>query len=239
MKKFFLLLSVVLLLSACSMTLNEILGRQPTPMPLPSATNTPTTLPTFTATVPSPTFTASPTMVGQKTGTATPISTPTALVLTPQQVTALPTDTPVELVPQVDMTGFVTVSVSDEVFYKGKQCQPASAKFTAKVTDAGATSFVVLFVRFKSRQTGTTSEWTSIAMQQMNIPGMYEHELVPLEMKAVDGFENAWVQYQLVATDANSKQVGRTDIFDERLSLLNCVVTPTVSPSVTPTVLTP
>jgi hypothetical protein len=137
------------------------------------------------------------------------------------------------------MKGFVSVSVSDAVFYKGKECLPVSVKFTAQVADAANVAFVVLFVRFKSKQTATTSEWTSIEMQRGPIPGFFIHDLIPLEMKAVDGFENAWVQYQLVATDSNSNQLGRTDIFDERLSLLNCVVTPTPSSTATLTPFVP
>jgi hypothetical protein len=63
--------------------------------------------------------------------------------------------------------------------------------------------------------------------------------LVPSEMKAVDLFENAWVQYQLVVTDANSNQIGKTDVFSERLTLLECVPTPVPTESVTPTALVP
>ena len=75
----------------------------------------------------------------------------------------------------------------------------------------------MLFVRFKSKLTGTTSKWTSIPMEKQTMgAGTFTHDLVPLEMKAVDSFENAWVQYQIVSTDINSKQVGKTDIFSER-----------------------
>jgi hypothetical protein len=153
-------------------------------------------------------------------------------------ITELPSATPISLVTQVPMEGFLSISVSDEQFYKGKNCLPVSVKFTAQVADPAYTAFVVLFVRFKSKQTDTKSEWTSIAMQNIGV-GTFSHDLVPLEMKAVDLFENAWVQYQLVATDSNSKQVGRTDIFSERLTLLECVQTPTPTVSVTPTVLVP
>lgn len=239
MKKNSLLLIFALLLSACSMTLDDILGRKPDVPPVPPASNTPTVAPTFTPTVPSPTFTSTPTLVGLKTKTPTENSTPTLLMLTQPGETLLPTVTAVTLLPQVGMKGFVSVSVSDAVFYKGKECLPVSVKFTAQVADAANVAFVVLFVRFKSKQTATTSEWTSIEMQRGPIPGFFIHDLVPLEMKAVDGFENAWVQYQLVATDANSNQLGRTDIFDERLSLLNCVVTSTPSSTATLTPFVP
>ena len=107
------------------------------------------------------------------------------------------------------------------------------------MADPANTAFVLLFVRFKSKQTGATSEWTnSIAMQSIGV-GTFEHDLIPSEMKAVDLFENAWVQYQLVATDAHSNKLGKTDIFSEKLTLLECVPTPVPTASVTPTVLVP
>lgn len=238
MKRISALLIFVLLLSACSMTVDQLLGR-PTATPVKMLTNTPTTAPTLTPTVPSPTFTSSPTMIPQSVKSPTPLVSPTLLILTQVGVIPMPLSTAVELAPQVKMTGFVSVAVSDAEFYKGTQCQPASTKFTANVADAAGTAFVVLFVRFKSKQTGTTSEWTSIGMSPSGIPGIYTHDLVASEMKAVKLFENAWVQYQLVATNAGSREVGRTDIFSERLTLLECVITPTPEPSITPTVLTP
>lgn len=146
---------------------------------------------------------------------------------------------PIALVTQVKMKGFVSVAVSDAEFYKGKKCPPVSTKITAQVSDLANTAFVVLFVRFRSKLTGATSEWTSIGMQPAGTPGFYTHELVPLEMKGLDAFENAWVEYQIVATDPNTKEVGRTGIFKEQLTLLECVVTPTPTASITPTVLVP
>lgn len=229
MKKIFNSLILVFLFSACAVAGNPL--SPPASVPSPALTNTPTPAPTLTPTVPSLTFTSTPTPIrrGANTPAAdTPTSVP--LILTMPGVTLLPTYTPVALVPQVPIPGFVSVSASEEVFYKGSKCQPASVQFKAQASDAANTAFVVLFVRFKSKQSGVTSEWTSITMQTNGI-GTFTHELFPLEMKAVDGFENAWVQYQLVATDANAKQIGRTGIFDERLSLLNCAPTPTAAPS--------
>jgi hypothetical protein len=239
MKKILLPLLSLFLLSACALAL----GGQPTPPPLsaPTVANTPTIAPTFTPTVPSPTFTVTPTMIGLTTKTAIPdFLSPTPPVLTkPGTADPEASSTPLVLVPLVKMTGFISISTSGEVFYMGSECQPVSVRFTAQVSNPVSVAFVVLFVRFKSKQTGATSEWTSIGMAPATMPGFFIHDLVPLEMKSVKYFENTWVQYQLVATDANSSEVGRTDIFDEKLSLLNCVPTPTPSPSVTPTVLVP
>ena len=239
MKKISVLLICAVLLSACSMTLDQFLGRPATSTPAPTFTNTPTDMPTFTPTVPTPTFTVTPTLAGQKKKTSTPNASPTLLIFTPLSVTSLPSTTPVVLVTQVKMPGFFSISVSDEAFYKGTECLPLSVKFTAQVADPVNVAFVLLFVRFKSKQTGVTSEWTdSIIMQSISV-GTFTHDLVPLEMKGRDYFENAWVQYQLVAQDSNSKELGRTDVFSERLTLLECVLTPVPTASVTPTVLVP
>lgn len=125
------------------------------------------------------------------------------------------------------MQGFVKVAVSDSEFYKGEACQPISVKFTAQVSDIGNTAFVLLFVRFKSKQTAATGEWAdSIAMQPVT-SGIFIHDLVTSEMTGLEYFINAWVEYQLVATNSNADEIGRTGIFSERLTLLECDATPT------------
>ena len=238
MKKISILLIFAMLLSACSMTIGQFLGVPPTSTAAPTFTNTPTDMPTITPTVPTPTFTTTPTMVGLKTKTSTPDFTPTQLLLTPLDVTLLPSETPISLITQVPTPGFVSISVSDEAFYKGKVCLPVSVKFTAQVAEPASVAFVTLFVSFKSKQSGATSRWTSIPMQNIGV-GTFSHDLIPSEMKAVDSFENAWVQYQIVSTDSKSNKIGKTDVFSEKLTLLECVPTPAPTASITPTVLVP
>jgi len=136
------------------------------------------------------------------------------------------------------MVGFVTVFTSKTEFYKAGVCQPTSVKFTAQVSNAAATAFVVLFVRFKSKQTGATSDWTSITIKTIGA-GTYVHDLVAEEMKSVDSFNDSWVQYQFVATDSKLHEIGRTDIVSESLSVLQCIPTPTASPLASPTQLVP
>jgi len=229
MKKLSILLPCAILLSSCSFNLDQILQvATNTPTAAPTYTVGPTDIPTLTPTVATATFTITPTLVGQKSPTSTPEFTATAETLTPTTAST-PTAT-------VEMKGFVTVFTSQSEFFKAGICEPTSVKFTAQVANAAGTAFVVLFVRFKSRQTGATSEWTSITMQPLGA-GTYVHDLEGAQMKALDSFNNAWVQYQLVATSAGTKEVGRTAIFNERLSLLNCVPTPTSLES--PTALVP
>ena len=204
-----------------------------TPMPVPTSTNSPTDIPSSTPITPTLTFTSTPTLVGQKTGT------PTAdIALTPLTVTPLFLITPNTQTPSPQMKGFLAVNISEKEFYKGSPCQPTSVKFTAQVSDIINTAQVDLFVRFKSRQSDAASEWTRITMDTIGA-GTYIHDLTAEEMKGGVTFQNPWVQYQFVATRSNAREIGRTDIFKERLTLLECKPTATPEISPTPTVLIP
>lgn len=233
MKKLIVSLFMIALLSACTMTVEEVFL-------IPTATltasrvpsSTPTDMPTFTATIPTSTYTVTPTLIGVKSITPTLEAS-----LTPTAFTPFNMITPDTLTPTVVMEGFVTVFTSADTFYK-KGCEPGSVKFTAQVAKAFETNFVVLFVRFRSKQTRVTSEWTSIGMVHIGA-GTFTHDLVPEEMKAVDAYKNAWVEYQLVSSNLDAIELGRTAIFSEKLQLLDCTPTATVTVAPTATKLKP
>lgn len=233
MKKIIVFLVIAMLITSCSMTVEELfLIPTITPSPTQIPTNTPTELPSFTPTIPTATYTDTPTLIGLRTATATPEESETPTAFTPLYMI-----TPDTMTPSVVMTGFVAVFSNATEFYK-KGCEPGTVKITAQVADAAAVRFVVLFVRFKSKQTGTTSKWTSIGMGTLGA-GTYTHDLLPDEIKAVEIFKNAWVEYQVVATDGDAKELGHTAVFSEKLTLLECVPTPTGTIEPTATVLKP
>jgi hypothetical protein len=200
------------------------------PTRIPSST--PTDIPTSTPTVPTLTYTPTPTLLGLKSATPTPEESFTPTVFTPFNMI-----TPDTMTPSVVIEGFVSVFTSAAEFYK-KGCEPGLVKITGQVAKPLEVNFVVLFVRFKSKQTGNASEWTSIGMQHLGA-GTYFHDLAAEQMKGDDAFKNAWVEYQLVATNQKSKEMGRTTIFSEKLTLLECVPTPTPTIQPTATVLKP
>jgi hypothetical protein len=232
MKQIVLFLVSIILLSACSLA-QFIPGAGSTPTLAATSTTIPTNAPTFTPITPTLTFTTTPTLVGIKTTTPTPEFT-----FTPDAVTPLFLITPNTATPTFQMEGFLSVSISETEFYKGSQCTPTSVKFVAQVNDNVKSTIVDLFVRFKSKRTGATGEWTRITMQSIGA-GTFTHDLVPEELKGLASFQNAWVQYQFVANTSRSREVGRTAIFGESLTLLDCNPTPTPSPIPTPTVLKP
>jgi len=223
MKNICLFLILTILSASCSFTAEQIfLIPVDTSTPAPTPTKTYTPVPTSTPLTPTLTFTMTPTLVGLKTATSTPENTPTVA----KTGTPLPTITLNTPTPTVQMDGFVSVLVSSNVFYKGIKCEPASVKFTVQVAESNQAAYVVLFVRFRSRNSGSISDWTSIDMQNSGA-GTFVHELSSDEMKGNALFIDPWVEYQLVAVTANAREIGRTEIFKETLSMLACTSTPT------------
>ncbi|GAB4537946.1 MAG: hypothetical protein Fur002_00590 [Anaerolineales bacterium] len=231
MKKKLLLLTILFTLSACSFSL-DALQPQPAAAPTSTATRELSPTPSFTATItqPSPTFTSTPTLTGYKSPTPTPLdtSTPTAT-----NTSVFDSVTPATRTPIVPMDGFVGIKTSSIVFYRSGDCEPSSVTFTVQTANSVKAEFVVLFTRFVSRATGAQSAWTSITMKNEGL-NTFSYELKPAEMKAVDSFTDPWVQFQFVATNKKSVEVGRTGIFDKQLALLACLPTETPTPTATP-----
>lgn len=222
MKKLCIFLACAILSFSCSLTAEQIfLIPIDTATPAPTATKTYTPAPTFTPITPTLTFTMTPTLAGQKTATSTPERTPTQATITPLSVITLSTPTPT-----IQMDGFISVLVSQREFYKGTKCQPASVKFTVQVADPNQAAYVALGVRFKSKNTNSISDWTNITMQTVGA-GTFVHELFSDDMKGDALFRNPWVEYQLIAVNLNAREIGRTAIFKENLSMLECSSTPT------------
>lgn len=233
MKKTYIYLACAVLSFSCSLE-DLSLNSAGTPTPLFTSTNTYTPIPTVTPITPTLTFTLTPTLSGLKSPTLTQEISASPVV----SITPLALITPNTATPTLQMEGFVSVSISENEFYKGNQCEPASIKFVAQVADPVNSAIVDLFVRFKSKRTGTTGEWTRITMQTIGA-GTFTHDLVPEELKGIASFQNAWVQYQFVVNTSRSREIGRTAIISEALTLLDCSPTPTPAVTPTPTVLKP
>ena len=226
-KQSVLFIFVLVFLTGCSLGLPDFLV-----MPTGTATRTPTSVmtstptPSLTSTQPTSTYTLTPTLVGAKTPTETGTPLPSVTAWTTPTVTTTFTLGPRSPTPRMD--GFTYIRLSGNHFYAGG-CEPSSVYFLAQAANAGRTAYVILFVRFKSTATDTTSIWTSIAMENLGA-GTFAHTLTADEIDALEFFIDPWVQYQLVATDAGRRVIGRTGIFDESLALTtSCTPAPLVT----------
>jgi hypothetical protein len=224
MKKIYIFFFTSLMTVSCAL---QMFAPNATPTPAATSTNTSTPRPTLTPVTPSLTFTSTPTLSGFRTPTSTQESTQTAIASTFTPFAQFTPSTPTEI---FNMQGFVFVNISGPQFYKGRLCQPAFVKITAQA-GLSNTAHVLLFARFKSLKSETASEWTSIEMETIG-GGTYVHDLYTDEMQEDEIFyQDNWVEYQIVATNSAGTEIGRTDIFKEKVKSLVCVPpTATIKP---------
>ncbi len=225
MKKLALILIVVFVLSGCDGLpsipfLQTAVPKQPgTPLP----TVTPYSLPPtntpdlFVLNTLAPTNTPS-------TGTPLVTNTPT-LEFTPTirpTITLEPID-PILFTPSPNI--FLNVQRSTEQLVWGSTCEGARfIKFTAQVMPVRRLRYVTLWYRLQDKYSGRHTEWGGGAIFNDNDQGMYFYTLELSQIQRYKFYEDAWLQYQLVASTATQKALGRSVVSLNQVSLTHCKV---------------
>ena len=219
MRKIIILSTVTISLLACSVSSLPFL---PQAAPIP-ATETPIPFPTETFTPPiPPTYTFTPTMIGAvptATPTASLIPTKTFFYLTPPTETFTPPPTSA-FTPTVSLvgTGFNWVNLSTDVIHWGS-CDPHTVIVTAEVSDPAQVHSVEFFVRFRDKKTGEATPWDiGTTMDEPN-DGSFT---ITLDSAGMTHFTDAWIVYQLVASNTATKYEARTPVFADKLTLSAC-----------------
>jgi hypothetical protein len=223
MKKFALISALILMLSACSLPgASNILSSLATPTQLPSATNTTyiaaSDTPTLTATLSTPTFTGTPTLMGGGF-TATPTLTATSATETPN-LTESPMDTPTVIIGTPLGKGFTAVNISGNVLHWGA-CD-SSIIFTAHVADPTNEVAVLLFLRLSSPTTGELTKWEAGAIMTGDNTGMFTYTVTPKNVSHIDEYPNGFLQYQFVALDVHLNHVGYTQPYLNSIAVSRC-----------------
>jgi hypothetical protein len=216
MKKFLLVLSLSALLTACTFSLPLAPATlTPTPIQSPTRTPPPSRTPTITPTVPTPTFTRTPTPLGgqptlHETNTST--STPELLQLVLGG----------SLTQTSFVQGFVSILLSTAQIYWGRCDLPKEVSVIAQVSDASQVANVTLFLRLKYKSLEIFSSWDTGALMTSHFNGTFTHAFRSEEIKNYSSYSDAWVQMQFVSTDKNGIILDRTPIFSNNLGLTAC-----------------
>ena len=226
MKKIALISALVLMLLACSVSdVSNIMSPLFTPTALLSVTKTvyvtPSDTPTITPTLPTPTFTGTPTLLGSGF-TATPSETesPTAEPITTELTgtTSVSVGTSA-LTPE--NAGFSSVKISGNIIRWGG-CEPSSVTFTAQVVDPINETAVLLFYRLKNPSSGEMTKMGGGALMNGNATGTFTYSLTAKNITDYQDFPGAWVQYQLVATNGSLQVMGRTQVYQNSITISPC-----------------
>lgn len=224
MKKLNLVLILLLLLSGCSglpVSIPFLGTAGPTQTPLPLHTATPFSLgPTNTPdlfvlnTLESTTTPSTGTPLDAPAPTSTPTFRPT-ITLEPLE--------PSLFTPSPNL--FMAVQRSTDQIVWGGTCEGArSIRFTANVAPARRLRYVTLWYRLQDKYSGRHTDWGGGAILSDNDQGTYFYDLDLSQIHRYRFYEDAWLQYQLVASTATQRVLGRSVVSRTDISLTHCKV---------------
>ncbi len=224
MKKLAFLLIVVFVLSGCSgLPAVPFLQTAVPGQPSPQATVTPYALqPTntpnlFVLNTLAPTTTPS-TQTPLVTNTPTPEFTATIR----PTITLEPID-PSFFTPSPNI--FLNVLRSTDQLVWGSTCEGAHfIRFTVNVLPVRRLRYVTLWYRLQDKYSGRHTEWGGGAIFANNRQGTYFYTLDLGQIQRYKYYEDAWLQYQFVASTAAQVALGRSVVSLNEISLTHCKV---------------
>ena len=228
MKKTVVILILISILSGCSgLPVSIPFLQTPTPTSPPQPTATPFSLdPTFTPDLfvlntQAPTVTVlagTPAVSAINTPTSTPfiIFTPT----TRATITLEPLD-PSLFTPSPNI--FLSVQRSADQIVWGYNCEGArSIRFTAQVMAVRRLRYVTLWYRLQDKYSGRHTDWGGGAILSDNDQGTYFYDLDLSQIQRYRLYTDAWFQYQLVASTATQRVLGRSIVSRTDVELTHC-----------------
>lgn len=221
MRRLSLAVVLTFLLQACSVLPFVGATSVPTNTPGPTATATVSSTPTITSTATiTPTFTSSPTIVHfptQDPNLPTETFVPIPIFVGNDTITPVISSTPVK-----PGAGFDSVQLSDPKIFWGS-CKPNKTKITVQVDDPDLVVSVVIFVQLKSAKEDDYTPWSSGNVMYKYRGGLYTYILRANEIDGHKNYKDSYVRYQLVATDKDGGEVGRTQIYTQSIVLSPCM----------------
>lgn len=217
MKKIIFNLLLAFTLTACSF--NDVMDLlvtptvQPTDTSTPAPIFTPTRTPTISPTPPTPTFTSTPTLVGEGPADG-----------------ALPTLILIPTATQAPRTSFfgtsnsllTTFSVSSNILYHGYCDAPHYVDFDVRLVNTVRVKYVLLFMRLVDKEGRQSTAWGGGAIMKKVEGGHYTYRVRPGNIAHYEEFKDAWVQYQVVVTTSSLRELSRTPVYREDLTLKWC-----------------
>ena len=219
MRKYYLGMVLAILIQACAGSpLGGLRPSTRTPVLTPTAAATFTPMNTFTPTI-TPTGTSSPTVVhiptqdpAQPTTTYIPLPT----FIGKDTIISIFTPTPVAPGP-----GFLSVFIGEKVIYWGS-CKPNNVRIVAKVENPEDVYSVVIFVRVRSAFKEDYTPWTTGDVMNNRRDGTFSYTLSANTTRGHNHYKKSWIMFQLVAIDDFGKEIGRTKIYPNEISLSPC-----------------
>ena len=215
---------IISLLSGCSsLPISIPFLQSPTSTSSPAPTATPFALPASNTPDLFVMNTSAPTSTGENnaalsTDTPLPVFTPTF-----RSTITLEPISPNLFTPSPNI--FLSVQKSTTQIVWGSTCEGArSIMFTTQVMPVRRLRFVTLWYRLQDKYSGRNTEWGGGAILSDNDQGTYFYDLQLNQIDDYRFYEDAWFQYQLVASTITRRVLGRSVVSRNEISLTHCKV---------------
>jgi hypothetical protein len=120
---------------------------------------------------------------------------------------------------------FLAVQRSTTQIVWGSTCDGArSIRFTAQVMPVRRLRYVTLWYRLQDKYSGRRTNWGGGAIFSDNDQGTYFYDLDLSQIPRYRFYQDAWFQYQLVASTATQRVLGRSVVSRNEVSLTHCAV---------------
>jgi hypothetical protein len=107
---------------------------------------------------------------------------------------------------------------------------PYEIKFTVRVGRAKGLYYVLLFMRLQDKYSWLGSDWFGGAIMNTDSnKTVYTYTITKDNITNYQDFDEAWLQYQIVAADRYRKVLGRSLVYQDKITILHCA-TPTPKP---------
>lgn len=130
---------------------------------------------------------------------------------------------PVLFTPSANL--FLSIQRSTDQIVWGSTCDGSrSIRFTVQVVPARRLRYVLLFIRLQDKYSGRGTEWGAGAIMKDNDQGTYFYTIELDQIADYRNFEDAWLQYQFVASTVGLTVLGRSVVDRTSVSLTHCKV---------------
>lgn len=125
--------------------------------------------------------------------------------------------------PSPNIFNFVQRSTNQVIW--GYNCDgPRSIQFIVTVTPVRRMKYVLLFIRLQDKYSGRGTEWGAGAIMSDNDQGKYFYTIHLDQIDGYDQYQDAWLQYQFVASTIGLTRLGASVVDRTSVSLTHCSV---------------
>jgi len=173
---------------------------------------------------PVPTFTTTPTLLGESGGGVVDDTGATAVPLPTLYVVPTATAAPKTTLFGGQDSIILSMALSNDILFWGYCDAPHYVDVDVRLANTIRVTNVLLFMRLVDKGGNQSTAWGGGAIMENVTGGYYTYRLRPENIAHYEEFKDAWIEYQVVVLTYGFRSLGRSPVYREEFSLRKCQV---------------